>query len=252
MRWLSSSGIDVLAVSWYPKGKADDEGTPWDSLIPSLLNATEKYKLKVAFHLEPYPERTVESVRNDIKYIIGEYGKHPSFYRTKGKREEAAGREGAGGGDSSGKELPLFYIYDSYRIPADEWKRLASEGGDLSIRDTEFDSLLVGLLVKKEDGEAAKSAGLNGIYTYFASDGFSYGSTAANWPEISAFCAKEKLLFIPSVGPGYDDTAVRPWNAQNIKERAKGDYYREHWKAAHTARADIVSITSFNEWHEGE
>jgi hypothetical protein len=26
MKWISSAGIDVLAVSWYPSGKADEQG----------------------------------------------------------------------------------------------------------------------------------------------------------------------------------------------------------------------------------
>lgn len=84
------------------------------------------------------------------------------------------------------------------------------------------------------------------------------------------------------VGPGYNDTRVRPWNGVNAKARNNGDYYKEHFKMAHIAKvclkrkryirilydtverilvvrnliyihfqADIVSITSFNEWHEG-
>lgn len=47
MRWISSAGVDAVAVSWYPEGKADEQGVPWNSLIPSLLNAADKYKLKL-------------------------------------------------------------------------------------------------------------------------------------------------------------------------------------------------------------
>lgn len=101
------------------------------------------------------------------------------------------------------------------------------------------------------DKNGIVKAGFDGLYTYFASDGFSHGSTMSNWPDLSAFCAKNGLLFIPSVGPGYIDTRVRAWNDANTKDRANGDYYREHFKMAHTSKADIVSITSFNEWHEG-
>lgn len=34
-------------MSWYPTGESDDEGEPPDRLIPTLLNAAEKYDLKV-------------------------------------------------------------------------------------------------------------------------------------------------------------------------------------------------------------
>jgi hypothetical protein len=30
MKWISSAGIDVLAVSWYPSGMADEQGTIFD------------------------------------------------------------------------------------------------------------------------------------------------------------------------------------------------------------------------------
>jgi len=32
-------------------------------------------------------------------------------------------------------------------------------------------------------------------------------------------------IFIPSIGPGYDDEAVRPWNGENTKDRQTGQYY---------------------------
>lgn len=48
----------------------------------------------------------------------------------------------------------------------------------------------------------------------------------ANWALISAFCAKNDLLFIPSVGPGYNDTRVRAWNSKYTRNRQNGEYYR--------------------------
>jgi len=31
-----------------------------------------------------------------------------------------------------------------------------------------------------------------------------------------------------SVGPGYDDSKIRPWNSQNIKKRGKdGEYFEK-------------------------
>ena len=53
------------------------------------------------------------------------------------------------------------------------------------------------------------------------------------------------------MGPGYDDTRIRPWNAHNTKLREAGRYYDRMWEAAVQADADVVSITSFNEWGEG-
>ena len=37
----------VIAVSWYPSGQNDDEGLPPDRLMPAILDAADKYDLKV-------------------------------------------------------------------------------------------------------------------------------------------------------------------------------------------------------------
>ncbi|CAD5205648.1 unnamed protein product [Bursaphelenchus okinawaensis] len=236
-KWISSAGIDVVAVSWYPKGKADDNGYPWEDLMPQLLNVSSQYKLKLAFHLEPYDKRTALSVRDDIEYIVNTYGNHSAFYKTKPKN-----------GD---KLTPVVYIYDSYRVLNDDWAKIALPGGENTIRGTKFDTLLIGLVLKLSDVKGVKAAGFDGIYTYFAADGFTEAASMTNWQKLSQICTENDLLFVPSIGPGYDDSRVRPWNGVNTRTRDGGKYYVEHFEAAHTAKPDIVSITSFNEWHEG-
>ena len=94
-------------------------------------------------------------------------------------------------------------------------------------------------------------SGFDAAYTYFASDGFTYGSTISNWPTMARFAATHHLLFVPSVGPGYDDSKIRPWNKRNSKARMGGRYYEQMWSAAMGAGATLVSITSYNEWGEG-
>ena len=37
----------------------------------------------------------------------------------------------------------------------------------------------------------------------------------------------------------------------NTRDRRHGKYYEVGWRAAISAGVDYVSITSFNEWHEG-
>lgn len=89
------------------------------------------------------------------------------------------------------------------------------------------------------------------MYTYFAADGFSYGATTRNWVTMARFCREHSLAFVASVGPGYDDRRIRPWNARNHRAREGGAYYRRMWRAAVDAGAVAVSITSYNEWGEG-
>jgi hypothetical protein len=54
---------------------------------------------------------------------------------------------------------------------------------------------------------------------------------------------------MPSVGPGYD--AQPATGDVRIKARDDGATYDCMWRAALAAHADIVTITSYNEWSEG-
>jgi hypothetical protein len=57
------------------------------------------------------------------------------------------------------------------------------------------------------------------------------------------------LLCAPSVGPGYN--AKRGSGDTVVKLRKHGQTYDAMWRAALMSGADDVTITSFNEWHEG-
>ncbi|KAJ7991320.1 hypothetical protein DPEC_G00296100 [Dallia pectoralis] len=236
MKQLRMAAIGVLAVSWYPPGMKDENGEPTDDIVPLILEVAHKYDVKVTFHIEPYEGRDERSMFNNVKYIIQNYGEHPAFYRQS---------------TNTGKFLPLFYVYDSYLLNSEQWAKLLKHTGSSSIRDTLYDGIFIALLVEEKHKTDIVMGGFDGVYTYFATNGFSYGSTHGNWKSIKAFCEDNNLLFIPSVGPGYVDTSIRPWNFRNTRNRINGRYYEMALRSALEAGADIVSITSFNEWHEG-
>ena len=145
----------------------------------------------------------------------------------------------------------MLYIYDSYHTPAEAWAQLMTTGGSHSVHNTPYDCIFIALMVEMNHQKYIDTGGFDGFYTYFATDKFTYGSTWRFWPQLKSIAEQSNTLFIPSVGPGYIDTAVRPWNSANMRLRNSGDYYRNSWKAALQTSPQIVSITSFNEWHEG-
>lgn len=222
---IKRAGAGVAAVTWWGRGHPTNES------LPVAFDAAEKAGIKVCIHLEPFPGRNAESTREALVYLLDTYGAHPALYRHGG--------------------LPMVYLYDSYLTPAEEWAAVFTPEGAKTLRGTPHDWRVIGLWVKKNDGPALKRAGFDGFYTYFATDGFTYGSTAKNWPELAAFAREQGMLFIPSVGPGYDDTRIRPWNGVNRRDREGGDYYDRMFRAAIAVKPDIISITSYNEWHEG-
>lgn len=175
-------------------------------------------------------------MKENIRYILNKYGNHSAFYRRP---------------HPSGRSLPLYYLYDSYLVQEEEWKMLLLPDGSSTVRNTDLDGIFVGLVVEKPHAMSLVLSGFDGFYTYFASDGFTFGSNTRNWGFLSGFAKERNLLFIPSVGPGYIDERVRPWNFANTKSRRNGDYYEHSFEAALNAAPSAISITSFNEWHEG-
>ena len=144
---------------------------------------------------------------------------------------------------------PMFYIYDSYLIS--DMYRLLTPSGDMTIRSTKLDAIMIGLLVDFKDRLSLKASGFNGFYTYFGSNGFTYGASWKNWRGLATFAKKNSLLFIPSVAPGYNDIRIRPWNGATTRLRRKGAYYDIAWRTLIELNLQYASITSFNEWHEG-
>ena len=224
MRQIRDAGIGVVAISWWGKGHLTDQS------VKNTLDIAHKYGLKLAFHIEPI-YKTVKEFRGHLEYIAANYAQHPAIYKLNGK--------------------PLYYLYNSFNLKYGEWQSLLNPDSLTTLRKTTLDGIFIGLWTTKFDGEFIVRSGFDGFYTYFASDGFAYGSTTSNWADMSSFARAKNLIYIPSVGPGYIDTRIRPWNEKNTKSRNMGRYYEKMFKAAINTKPDFISITSFNEWHEG-
>ena len=233
---LGAHGVAAAVVSWWGRegvSAGDSQGRLTDAAVERALAAAAATggRVGVALHLEPYAGRSVESVRADLAHLRARFGAHPGLHRLRGR--------------------PVFYVYDSYHQGAGEWARLLTPGGDLTVRGGELDGVFLGLWLERSHGRDLAAGGFDGGYTYFASDGQSYGATAAHWPAMAEEARALGLQLVPSVGPGYDDSKIRPWNAAAGRAREGGEYYARQWRAALAARASIVSVTSYNEWGEG-
>jgi hypothetical protein len=127
-----------------------------------------------------------------------------------------------------------FYVYRPFDLPPADWapmnEQLRAEGVEVFAQ-----TALVG---------AAATGRFTGVYTY---DTLVYGGAL-----FSRLCKQARargLLCAPSVGPGY--VAQRATGDPREKPRRDGRTYDSMWSAAIRAGADRITITSFNEWHEG-
>ena len=180
-----------------------------------------------------------------------------------GKEEGMRKREG------KKKGLPVMYVYDSYNVPVSEWAKLlhpppgsslslsnllapSSSSHQFSLRGTQHDCIMLCLVVEKGHRRQLTDGGFDGAYTYFAAEGFTEGSRGNHWADARQRMAAHGKLFYPSVGPGYNDTLIRPWNAAATRSRDGGRYYDAMWRAALDAAPSstaplALTITSFNE-----
>jgi len=124
------------------------------------------------------------------------------------------------------------YVYDSTTSADSEWLVLNGR--------------LTGMRLFANTGlpGKAEAGGFAGLYTYDVRvyDGSSF-------PRICAAARLHGLLCAPSVGPGFN--AVRATGETRVRGRANGATYDRMWRAAVKAAADVVTVTSYNEWHEG-
>ena len=87
-------------------------------------------------------------------------------------------------------------------------------------------------------------ARFDGVYTY---DILLWGGQS--FPRLCSQAHSVNLACLPSVGPGYE--AARATGDQRVKPRRDGATYDGMWRSAIRSGADAVTITSYNEWHEG-
>lgn len=255
--------------------------------------------VKLALHMEPYHGRDIHAFRKDVQYLSQRYGGFKSWHRIEGKPaffvydsyhvkaedwalllkrdntdprakelslrrsedQEEAKEEGADAAGLTEIQRQLRRKRRGLQVQQPKRNRQNTKSDD-SQRDSVFDldGFFIGLWLERHHGDELKRGGFDGTYSYFSSDGFSYGSTTRNWRDMATKAKQDGLLFIPCVGPGYDDTRIRPWNAHTRKDREQGRYYRRMWEAALNALSSpsstvddsgAVAITSFNEWGEG-
>jgi hypothetical protein len=63
MAQISVAGVDEVVVSWWGRGSIEDQR------LPLVIAAARRRGLVVGIHLEPYPDRSIASVAQDLAYF---------------------------------------------------------------------------------------------------------------------------------------------------------------------------------------
>ncbi len=227
--WLRKAGVGVIVSSWWGRGSREDQA------VPTLLDVAVDYDIKVAFHIEPYEGRTADRLVQDVEYLYAEYGDHPAFFRTTEVSRWS----------TDAKSKGLFYLWSS------GYPNSASERVEPSYWQNALDSIHGlpdgGIVLADETlPEWVDGGHFDGLYDYAVLDinreaGYSWarGLPSQSW-------------YVPGVNPGFSAQRIGYDPALNTP-RQDGDTYQDRWQAALDADVEpaIITITTFNEWHEG-
>ncbi|MGH9075528.1 MAG: hypothetical protein ACRDZQ_15630, partial [Acidimicrobiales bacterium] len=182
-----------------------------DQRLPLVSQEARAHGVGLAIHLEPYAGRSPESVASDIAYLRSAYG------------------------------VTDFYLYQAEQYPAGQWAAaLGPVMGGIRL----FATGAPDHLVSGSFDDFARAAGFTGVYTY---DPYSVSAS-----ELAGICGAARMRGLacsPSVAPGF--VADRAEGVTEVTPRDGGATYDQRWAGALAANPDQVSITSYNEWHEG-
>ena len=223
MEWLREAGIGVIISSWWGQDSKEDR------VVLLLLQTAEKYGIKVAFHIEPYKGRTPENLVGDIQYLYEQYGSSPAFFRSTETSHYSPSDQPRG----------MFFVWS-----------IQDQGNDFSYWQKAMDQIHSlpesGLIIANSvDAGWIEGSHFDGLYNYatlqLEPNGFYW---ARGLPPNS--------LYVPSVIPGFSAKRVGYADTTHVP-RDNGNTYETQWGQALGTGVEpaLVTITSFNEWHEG-
>lgn len=235
---INKTGIGVILYSW-TEATRDSSDT-----MEMIFNEAKKFQLKITFVLEHFQGRTVDRIRDQIEFVFDKFAHLESFNRIYDKERK--------------QHYPVFYIKDTHQsgITEANWRELFGKQS-ASLRKTQYDGVYLNHITTKDSLASTKRSGFDGFFGYSASNGQTYASSWKNWNQISNFADQYKMLFIPTLGPGYAEKVHKSQKNHKdkhhaIRHRTNGNYYGVAWRTAIQLQNDpFISISSFNNWKEG-
>ena len=222
MKWIAQANVNAIVFSWW--GRKD----PTHEVAKQVLDSAAKYRLKVAFLIEPYPGRSAKKICDDIELLNETFGEHPAFLRLSRPTANASNPEPRG----------LFFIYDPSNLSDPELQSLSD-----TVHTSPYDSIL---LYQSTDATLIDRAHADGIFAYEA-----VLDVMHFYKGIQQSVEQKGGLFVPSVAPGFNVKRYFDDSSPLIKRRKNGDNYDDWWEHTIAADPEFIAIISFNEWHEG-
>ncbi|KAH8334319.1 glycoprotein endo-alpha-1,2-mannosidase [Drosophila kikkawai] len=229
---IRSCGVGVLILS-FTGGKATEA-----ALIHQILELAPQHNLSVTFELSAAGNQSVEFVRQQLQEIAS-YASLPGFYRVWSQ--------------SRGVALPVLYVSNAYKL-SDSLGRLLCRTPSLVEPDglrRILDAFFIGHIRLKSHADVLRRLCFDGFYSKLPSNGAVFASTWKNWSYLKSFALSYKMLFVPTVGPGFAERNKFPRHGDIQRHRSNGRYYGVAWRTAILNHVGFINIASYNNWPDG-
>lgn len=273
-RWIADAGVGSLALSWWGPNSFENRA------VHGIMDVMKDHGIKVTFAMEPYEDVRSRRFRDDIVFLLTEFGEKRGYdcLLLLRNQDGSSGpifkgfrcilpREGT---DCRGR-TSLLADY----TPDEVWRQQI----DRIRADLRHDFDHITLLADSLEFARTPASGFDGIGIY---DNFIAPEAYAGFAEGAS---RAGLLFSFNVNPGYDQLEPRPapadpcyaprafapasspidWSSALERERASAlsqQRIEASFKAAVAVQTDpglnnfnrgffAIYINSFNEWHEG-
>ena len=218
---MNFAGIDGVILSWWGFNHYSNR------VLEALLEVCPKDFTTIYYETAMTLKLRERDRKTAINKIIDDLGKILRKYATKD-----------GWIKLDGKPLLVIYIADQYTV--NEWSIIRT-----TLEDKGYSFFLLGDTFNLEYLKV-----FDGLHTY---NPIKITRKAQDYKEIYSSIGekirKRNKLFAATVCPGYDDRKIR--RPGIYIPRQDGKYYHEAWIAALKSNADMMLITSWNEWLEG-
>ncbi|KAH0787091.1 glycoprotein endo-alpha-1,2-mannosidase-like [Histomonas meleagridis] len=221
-------GVDSVILLWSPPSRIinNDNSTSGfsDKTLEILLDAASEFQITATVQIPQYDGRSNQTIFEDFQYLYSKYAHHPSYLHIHGN--------------------PVVLIYDPHEI--NYLYHSISESHNKG-----FNFYFIGSVVTQNHIGDALETGFDSVYSYFASESFTYCSNISHWKSLVTDSQERNISFFPTVGPGYDNEKVDVWNHEATRSRENGLYYDRMWNAAIETSPKVIIVNSFNNWMEG-
>lgn len=227
MKLLHDAGIDGILVYWYGFNMSQphifDESEYVTKLIYKILDAAEAFNILVGIHIQNCDKRSKETLTVDIEYIMKNYSSHSQYLRFNNKT--------------------VISIYDPHETAG--FFEVSS-----SMKKKYENLMFLATCPSTDHLHTAVNSDIDAIFTYQPVINLSWHSNVSRWKEMKRSFEERGLMFIPTVGPGYNDTRISRYLGHS-NSRNNGVNYEIMFQYALRNNDGLVIINSFNNWLEG-